>query len=272
MSEPLLQSVVTHLKESSFDIPALPQIATQALALAQDEDSTARDLADLICKDQALASTLLRTANSAAYAGARTIASLQQAITLLGMQTVAELAVAICVKGSLFPKKKYAEISQELWNHALASALFAKEVARQQRRNVEAAYICGLLHRIGMPIVLKAVAELGDTPDAANDEEVRGVLDKLHVEIGLKATDDWKLPSQVTTAIASASDYENAAEHRHIAAIVHLSSALASELLSASDDDGETVAELSVLEELSIYPEHLKKIMEHKERIEALIA
>ncbi len=269
MSDQLFQDVTKQLEQESFDIPALPQIATQALALAQDDDSTARDLADLIHKDQALATSLLRTANSAAYAGARSIVSLQQAITMLGMQTVAELAVTICVKGSLFPKKKYKELSKELWGHALASALFAKEVARQQRRNVEAAYICGLLHRIGMPIVLSAVAEVDGKKKATNDDTLRPLLEQLHVGVGLKATDEWNLPSQVTTAIANSNDYEKAAEHRHVAAIVHLASALASALLSG--EDSEVVSTLPVLEELSIYPDHLQKIMDHKERIEALI-
>lgn len=269
MSDQLLQDVTKQLEEQSFDIPALPQIATQALALAQDEDSTSRDLAELIYQDQALATSLLAMANSAAYAGARSIVSLQQAITMLGMQTVAELAVTICVKGSLFPKRKYKELSKELWSHALASALFAKEVARQQRRNVEAAYICGLLHRIGMPIVLKAVAEVDGKKKSTGDDELRPLLEQLHVGIGLKATDDWNLPSQVTTAIANSNDYEKAEDHRHVAAIVHLSSALASALLNGDTD--ETVSSLPVLEELSIYPDHLEKIMDHKERIEAIV-
>jgi HD-like signal output (HDOD) protein len=106
------------------------------------------------------------------------------------MQTIAELAITICVRGSVFPKKAYAEISTSLWTHSLASALFAKEIARQQRRNIEAAYLCGLLHRIGMPLVLKAMTEVRkDVKNKPSTEEVEKLLLTLHVNVGLLATE-----------------------------------------------------------------------------------
>ncbi len=270
MPELLVQNVKHQLDDSSFHIPPLPHVAVEALALAQNDDSTARQLADLIYKDQALAASLLRLANSAAYGGSRSIVSLQQAITLLGMQTIAEMAITICVKGSVFSKSPYKALTNTLWGHSLATALFAKEVARQQRKNVEAAYLCGLLHRIGMPIVLSAIQEVQSGKELLDETSVQEVLQSLHVDIGVKASTDWQLPEQVSSAIANNADFENATEHRHIAAVIHLSSALASQLLTGDEIAQEEM--LPVLEELSIYPNDLDTIMKHQERIEAAIA
>ena len=267
----LKEEVQEQLFSKHFEMPNLPHVATQALVMAQDEMSTSASLAELICKDQSLATNLLRIANSPAYAGTSAIVSLQQAITRLGMQTIAELAITICVKGSVFPKKAYAEISASLWTHSLASALFAKEIARQQRRNVEAAYLCGLLHRIGMPLVLKAVTDVRkDKNDKPSSADVEELLESLHVDIGLVATERWKLPSQVAVAIRHSQSYESAEQHRHLAAVVNLSHALASALLDGNGFD--QIADLPVLDELSMYPDQLAELVGNQERIQLAVA
>ncbi len=267
----LKEDVRDQLFSQDFEMPNLPQVATQAFAMAQNERSTSASLAKLICTDQSLATNLLRIANSPAYGGIQAIVSLQQAITRLGMQTIAELAITICVRGSIFPKKAFAEVSTNLWTQSLASALFAKEIARQQRRNVEAAYLCGLLHRIGMPLVLKAVTDVRKKNDTKpSSEEVVELLESLHLDIGLLAAEKWHLPSQVAVAIRYSDSYEDAEQHRHLAAVVNLSDALAAALV---DGNGfEHIADLPVLDELSMYPDQLAKVIAHHERIGLAVA
>jgi HD-like signal output (HDOD) protein len=59
----LKEEVQDLLFSKHFEMPNLPHVATQALAMAQDEKSTSASLAELICKDQSLATNLLRIAN-----------------------------------------------------------------------------------------------------------------------------------------------------------------------------------------------------------------
>lgn len=258
----LVEDVRERLRAERFEMPNLPHVATQALALAQSEDSTARQLSDLICQDQALATNLLRMANSPAFAGARSIVSLQQAITRLGMGTVADLAVTICVKGSLFPKGAAAGRSQALWSHSLGSALFAREIARLCRRNVEAAYLCGLLHRIGMPIVLKAIVDIGGDYD---DAEIDAALAELHVETGLQASEFWMLPGQVSVAIRHYQNFSESTQHSSLAAVVHLASFMAERV--AREEDLDATRELPVLDELSLYPDQMQRIIDMQEDV-----
>lgn len=49
-----------------------------------------------------------------------------------------------------------------LWEHAVATAIYAKAIAPTGRTAPEGAYLCGLLHDIGRPLVLHLLVELQD--------------------------------------------------------------------------------------------------------------
>src|SRR4051794_36460682 len=66
------------------NMPTLPDVATRALALTNDPTSRFPDLAKLIEQDAAIATRLLRVANSSAYAGGSAAVKLPQAVVRLG--------------------------------------------------------------------------------------------------------------------------------------------------------------------------------------------
>jgi hypothetical protein len=71
-------------------------------------------------------------------------------------------------------------------------------------------------------------------------------------------------------AIRYSDSYENAEQHRHLATVVNLSHALATALL---DGNGfEHIADLAVLDELSMYPDHLATVIDNQERIQLAVA
>ena len=138
-------------------MPLLPAVAGQVLSLARSQDTRAAELAQVIHSDQSLVSHVLRVANSAAYGWNAQIVSLHQAVARLGFERIAEIALAVAVGGRLFrPDRRKAEL-QRLWSHSVAAAFCAQEAARLLRRNAETAFLCGLLHDIGKPVVLEAV-------------------------------------------------------------------------------------------------------------------
>lgn len=90
--------------EQSLSLPMLPAVANEVLALTQAETTDAARLSQVMHRDPALASNVLRVANSAAFVGQVPCASLQQAVSRLGLQRVTEIALALAVKGSVFGK------------------------------------------------------------------------------------------------------------------------------------------------------------------------
>ena len=77
------------------NMPTLPDVAARALALANDPNSRFADLATLIEGDAAIATRLLRLANSSAYAGGSAAVKLPQAVVRLGMRRCQNLILAI---------------------------------------------------------------------------------------------------------------------------------------------------------------------------------
>ena len=116
------QQLEQRIESKSLTLPMLPQVTTQVLALVNNIDSDALELAKLIQSDQALAGHVMRIANSAAYSPNSDITSLQQAIARLGMQNIAEIALAATMGPSMFSAEGFEDMVKRLWQSSLATA------------------------------------------------------------------------------------------------------------------------------------------------------
>jgi HD-like signal output (HDOD) protein len=183
-------------------VPMLPEVAAEVLRMTADDSANIARLSVLIHKDPALAARAVRLANSAAYAPRMPIASLQQAITRLGLAALREVVVSASIESGVFHVPGFEAELRGLWRHSLASALYAKEIARRRRFDVDSAFLCGLVHRIGAPVTLQAALD-----GAAGQElPMRSAAGRLHVfalasELaplaGATVTSSWKLPPEV---------------------------------------------------------------------------
>src|SRR5690606_25449766 len=135
----LSRAFAQQIHDRELELPMLPSTAAEVMSLCQLESTDAAKLSAVIHRDQTIAVNVLRVANSAAFAGQVGCASLQQAVSRLGMQLTAEIAMAVSVRGRLFESDKCRKLLRELWRHSVLSGFFAKEIARLRRRNVEIA-------------------------------------------------------------------------------------------------------------------------------------
>ena len=122
------------IEQDNIDVPMLPKVANRVIQLTQNADSDAEELSRLIQSDQPLAAHVMRIANSALYSPSTTLVSLQQAITRLGMQIIAEIALAASINSKVFNAPGFGAIISQQLKHSLHCGLWAKEVARQCRR------------------------------------------------------------------------------------------------------------------------------------------
>lgn len=83
---------------------------------------------------------------------------------MLGITLLSEIAFTASLKVGAFQIPGYEDDVKKLWRHSLATGAFAKEVARVKRMNVESAYLCGLLHEIGKPVVLRITTTIARDP------------------------------------------------------------------------------------------------------------
>jgi len=217
-----------NLREGRFELPLLPAVAAQVMALTNNNDVDARKLAEVIQRDQAMGAHLLRIANSPLYRGRCAMPSLQQAISRLGLRQVRQVGISIACQTRIFRVRGYEEEVASLFRHSFATALFASELARSARANSEEAFLAGLLHDVGKPILLQAIVDL--TRISALQVERRVVLevvDALHARWGEALAHNWNLPSYLGESIAFHHDPERAPSSGGLAMLTNYADFLA---------------------------------------------
>ncbi|MBS2021118.1 MAG: HDOD domain-containing protein [Deltaproteobacteria bacterium] len=275
--ERISAALENRLTLGSVELPMLPQVAAEVMAMATDPETDAARLSKLIHRDAALAGAVLKLANSAAQATRMPIASLPQAVARLGMATVSGIAVASSLQGGVFQVRGQEALLAAIWRHSLASASFAQEIARHLRNNVEAAYLCGLLHQVGRPLVLQlAVGAAGSEVGRLDERDFFELFARHERAFGLMLGERWKLAPTVLCAIAH--HHEPPLAPRFIKEVLTcaLAGALASHALLPEDLDAEASLDLlrchPSLEALNLYPEDLDALLVHQKTICALVS
>jgi len=272
MPEQVEQVLVERIDKDRIDLPVLPQVAGRVMALANDPSADAARLSALIHQDQALAAHVLRIANSPAYMPRNPIVSLQHAVAMLGVSQLSEIAVTVSLKNGAVKIPGYEAEIRQLWRHALASGAYAKEIARLRRYNVESAYLCGLLHAVGKPVVLKTVTTIAaELHVRLEPSAVISFLDGYHSRVGALIAAEWVLPSQVAEAIAYYWAYEQAPAHRQEAMMVCLADRLATYILIPDSFDDSTFRDHSVFADLNLYPNDIDTLLSFKEKVLNLV-
>ncbi|MGK0501137.1 MAG: HD-like signal output (HDOD) protein [Oceanicoccus sp.] len=260
-------SIISHqleqrIKIKALDLPMLPQVTSQVLSLVNDVDSDAVALAKLIQSDQALAGHVMRIANSAAYSPNTKMTSLQQAIARLGMQNITEIAMAATMGPKLFSAVGYEDLVKEIWATSLATAVWAREIARQGRRNVESTFLCGLLGQIGLPVVLQAVLDITEQDDISLDRELLlALMQQYKAEVGAVLADHWMLPVAVKDTIIGL-DAEQVEASVDIVKTVKAALEFSAYTLSERQYDEAALGANSYIIDINLYAEDVQQLLQ----------
>lgn len=261
------------LANKSFDVPMLPDVASRVLALSNDPDSDAAQLAKLIQGDQGLSAHVMRIANSAAYTPNASMVSLQQAIARLGMALITEIALAASINSKMFKAPQFEKRLKNIWDHALATAHWGKEVARISKKNVEASFLCGLLHSIGRPVVLQALSDhLTSSGDNLSEEEAAILEAHFHIPFGAVIVENWKMPAIVQESVQYYQDYSQARSYRDQAMVIHAADKLAQDTLSCREKgecEIESVLDDEVFAALNLYTDEIEKLKQQTDKVVA---
>ena len=279
--EQLEQTLIQKIQTGDIELPLLPQAASKVMALASDPNADAAKLSALIHQDQALAAHVLKIANSPAYMPRSPVVSLQHAVAMLGITLLSEIAFTASLKVGAFQVPGYEEEVKQLWRHSLATGAFAKEVARAKRMNVESAYLCGLLHEIGKPVVLRTTTMIAREQSSKwvkalatildNKSHVKTLIDGYHTRVGVLIAEKWSLPKQVAEAIQYYGDYEHATAFHQECMLTFVADRLASHLLTPDEMPEDSFRDHPVFAELNLYPQDVDKLLTTKEQVLAIV-
>jgi len=251
------------IEEGNIEVPMLPQVANKAVTLAQDPDSDATQMAQLISGDQSMAGHVMRIANSAAYTPSASLTSLQQAIARLGMGLISEIAVAASIGTKMFNTPGFEEHIAYIWKHALASALWAKEISRVCRRNVESSFLCALLHSIGRPVTVQTSLDLAQKKGLVmNHDEVVRIEDDYHQKIAAMVLKTWSMPIIITEVVEYFNNPTKAPNAAGQIANAQAAAAFATHMLRPEEMPKEKLLELEALGSLNLYADEVEDLLE----------
>lgn len=206
--------VLNRIENDSLVIPTLPQVATEALAMLKEEDVDLSAVARLIEREPVIAARLLRQASSAAK-GTEKNPTIQQASTRLGSQALRTLILDASTR-QLFQSRdaRIADLTRSLWEHSVAVALLARDIAALVGGvDPEAAYLAGLIHDVGKPIAAAILLELERVVDPSLfDLDADGWLiavQNIHRTIGVALSEKWELPDAVAAGVRDSSEFDN---------------------------------------------------------------
>lgn len=238
-----------------LELPLLPEASATILSETAKTDWSAAKIVDALKRDAALSAHLLRIANSPAFCGASPVVSIQQAVTRLGGSHLRQLAVVIACETRAFAAPGFEAEVRAVFRHSLAVALCAKEIARQRRANVEAAFLAGLLHDLGWPVVIQGLSQLAGGAALPRD----AVLERaelLHASLGGAVARAWKLPEAVAVAIVG---HHDAATEDPLTATVAFADALAQHA-GGSPWPEERLLALPATRSLNLYPDVVESL------------
>jgi len=192
------------------DLPAMPHVVQKAQGIMARPDSNIKELARVIELEQAIATRVLKLANSAYYGLSGKVSSVQHASVLLGYKALGDL-ISVAGISNLMSKdlKGYQLDSGDLWRHSIAVAFGSRIIAnRKDTEFGNVAFFAGLIHDAGKLILDPYVYERKDTFDEfmADNENTfvnaeKTILGFDHSEIASELCQKWKIPNDQRIAI-----------------------------------------------------------------------
>ena len=192
------------------DIPPMPEVVFKAQELLSDPESSAQELAAILETDQAIATKVLKMANSVFYGMSGKVSSIKHASLVLGYRNLSEIISLAGVQKSLEKKLPgYGLESEDLWRHSLSVALGSKIIASRKNPELEmVAHTAGLVHDVGKIILDPFVLEAKESFDSVLLQEQQTYLNAEkeilgfdHAEIAAEVCQKWKIPEVISSAI-----------------------------------------------------------------------
>ena len=260
------------MERGEIQIPMLPEVAAQVIAAAGNPDTSAREMAQIILADPALAAHVMRVVTSAAYRPMQPIGSLHHAISWLGMGEVCELAFTAAVQGKILDIPRQQVRAERLWSTAVGTAAWGRAIAEVCGRLGEASYLAGLVHEIGVAVCMQALADLArqsnvDLPDATLDEMVA----QFKTEAGVRVARLWRLPEPVVTVVAHWASWQSAEAYVDQCAVTYLAHQLAEHTLAHSEPLALSIADDPVVTHLGLTPPALAGLVAQAPHIRAIV-
>ncbi len=205
-------------------LPSLPEIYQEIQKELKNKDYSLKTVGEIIGRDIGMSSKILQLVNSSFFGLSKRITNPQQAVSLLGINTIKNLALSMQIFRHYSNENDLNVDYEKLWNHSIKVASLAKKFAmfmKLSKSILDDIFISGLLHDIGKLVL--ACEYKDDYPDIRtlriNNDKTRkekefGKIGVCHDAVAAYLLEMWAIPENVVDAVAGHHEYDDIAfEH-----------------------------------------------------------
>lgn len=194
-------------------IPSRPAILDEVLTELRKPQANGKRIAQLIGQDVGLAAMVVKSANTPLFGNARQIASVADAIKLLGFTAVSNLVCEGLLRSAIATRDASLE---RFWDSSVHTAAVSAELAgRLGGTSRDTAYTFGLFRDCGIPLLVQRFAEYKQVLGRANacTEGIFTAVEDAalmtnHAVVGYFLARSWGLTDTVSHAILTHHEYD----------------------------------------------------------------
>lgn len=192
-------------------LPVIPRVMQELIASFNDDAVDIDSIAQHISVDQVLSAKLLQSANSSYYRTPKVVASVADAIALLGFVNLRTLVISIGLRGSFKPVPGIDP--KQFWRYSVHTATASRYLAAPLGLDAELAFTVGLMRsighlvmRLGMPEQMREMDRSVSLFDPRRQSVERTVLGYSHLDVGAELVRRWNFPAVFSGTIVASAD------------------------------------------------------------------
>jgi HD-like signal output (HDOD) protein len=216
------QRIVELSGRGDLKIPPYPAVLARVTQIVGKRDYTVSELAKAVQSDQVLTAAVLRYANSPRHMPPVPIASLERAIMHIGANELVRCAIAGTLgQAATFPGP-LAAARYRVWRDAVLGANLAQEIGLMRGLPADISFLGGLLHDFGKVVILAALDRTLKTGPQMTAARWIGIIDSVHVEAGVRAAREWRLPPALVEVIRAHHGAPSSGSSRALVEVVQI--------------------------------------------------
>ncbi len=195
------------------NLPSPPTVAVQIIELANEPEMDFKRIIQALNCDPALASKILRIANSPLYAYAKKVENLHQALMVLGVNATISLALSFSLTKSLQTTKQTGLEYNLYWKRAFLAGMACQVLGDTcQVADIEELHLASLLQDLGMLALDQVFPDLYSSHTGLQSQHASIIaheqesLGTSHGVVGSWLLTQWNLPDRLRLAVAGSDD------------------------------------------------------------------
>ncbi|MBI4001861.1 MAG: HDOD domain-containing protein [Nitrospira defluvii] len=203
-----LRRLVTGMQQ----IPSQPTLYAEIRREAESKTASLGTIGAILSKDMGMTAKILQLVNSAYFGLRSTVSTAEQAVNLLGLDTVQALVLTVHVFSQFVSTRGALFTMDRLWSASAETGSLARAIAKAEHAPalvIDQAYTAGLLHDVGSLVFAVNVPERYDAMlKTAHDQGIpvwemeRQEFGATHADVGAYLLGLWGLGDPIVEAVA----------------------------------------------------------------------